>query len=281
MQICSYFYDFGRFTSLDIPINLIETQVFSIFDIVKVFGYIMCYIGSVTVMVYARMAIKIGVSIVKTRYELNKNKKQYIKSIIENVIVFILFMFLDVVINVLIIALAIPESKITIAVIFIILILFQWFYSGKIIKKLNDKINGPEENEEENRKIQEVLEKLSPEELIVNSKKLAFQAKQVNFLTAILPFVLIILIISVSCYFSYQSGKDSVYDAERAYQIVNIDDDEYIVLEKSNSNYILANKGRADVEYTLCIDTTQQKIIPIENVEYEIKRYNKIVLEDK
>lgn len=89
-------------------------------------------------------------------------------------------------------------------------------------------------------------------------------------------FVIVILI-SASVAVVYISGKKSAIDSSNHQQIITIDKAEYVVLETIDYKYVLAECEENDNE--LIINTNKQKVINLENVEYENKIFDSIKLE--
>lgn len=86
-------------------------------------------------------------------------------------------------------------------------------------------------------------------------------------------FFMIIIMIG----FIYDSGVKSATSISYARQIVSVENVDYIVLEKYDDSFVLSQCEKKD--NILTIHTDKQKIVKYDNLEYENKKFDKIVLE--
>lgn len=99
------------------------------------------------------------------------------------------------------------------------------------------------------------------------------EGKKNSFVSIFFSFLMVVVLIACI----YNSGISSATSASNAKQILSIEQTEYIVLEKYDDKFILAECEEND--NTLTIHTDKQKVINYENVEYENKKFNSIKLE--
>ena len=279
-QISEYFYYLGRFNEYNIPMSFLETEKPSIYHIATVFAYIMCYIGGMATLISARMTCKTGLRVAKLQCDLDDNKKLYWKRIISNISVAFCLGACVIVINALIIILSTPKSISTIIILGLFLLVYQWFFSGQIIKEFEKK-NIEKEDDiyfEKEEKMIEKLNELPEEKLKERTEQIILNSKSYIFLSKILPLVFIVIFSSFYCFGNYSSGKNSATSNEKPYQILTIHKEEYAVLGKMDDNYILA-KSIVDDGNTLRVQINEQLLIPIENEKYILRVYRKVVLE--
>ncbi len=278
-QISEYFYHLGRFSEYNIPIIFIETERPSIYHIVTVFAYVMCFVGGMTTLICARMTCRTGLRVAELQHDLDNNKKQYWKRKSTNIVVALLLGACVIVINALIIILATPKSIPTMVILSLFLFLYQWFYSGLIIKSIEKNSIEDDIDIEDEKKMIEKLDELPEEELKERTEQIKLNSKSFMFLFKILPLVIIVVFLSFYCLGNYNSGKKSATSIENPYQILTVDNEKYVVLSKMNDNYILA-KSMVNDENVLKIRRNEQIVVPIENEKYEVQIYEKVVLED-
>ena len=94
-----------------------------------------------------------------------------------------------------------------------------------------------------------------------------------SFVSLFFGFLMVIILIACI----YNSGISSASSAAMPKQIITVEQREYVVLEKYEDNYIVAECEVKD--NTLTIHTDKQKVISYENVEYENKKFDSIELE--
>lgn len=281
-QISDYFYSLGKFFAYNIPIHFIEIESFSVFHIVKVFACILCYVGGTAIFIYTRMSCKTRLSIAKMHLEFDENKKKYRKNIAFNLFATIIMSVCILIVNSLLVIMANPKTFYTIILLLLILMAYQWFYSGMIIKDVKNKISEEkshfDESNEDNKKYIDKICNLSSEEYMEHSKQVEYNYKTIRFTMFLLPFVFVIIYLALSCAGNYISGMSSATNEDNVYQIISLSDKDYVVLEKVNDDYILSEAVISEENKILNIKTNYQLIVPIEDHSYKLEYFDKVVL---
>ncbi len=288
VRINGYFYNLGRFQELNIPVELIALESFSFYDIIKTFAFILCYVGGTSMFLCMRMMSKTGLSIAKIEYELYRSKWNCVKSIGGILIHALIMLAAVLLINVMAIVISGFPLRGAAFVELAILVLFQWWCSKPLIKIIDKKL----ENSNDNSEKQKTKKRLTIKEAIQNNPNLPLEKvqnmenrvislnKTFPYMLIAAPIAVIIFLESVSGISNYYSGKRSVDDTESAFQIVTMEDSDYVVLAKIEDCYILARKLEMGNKGVLYIDTTDQMIVSIEGTHYKLEMFDKVVLED-
>ena len=78
---------------------------------------------------------------------------------------------------------------------------------------------------------------------------------------------------------NFIAGKNSTDNTKLTYQIVTFEKGEYVVLDKSEDNYILAKILNSEND-VLIIDTSEQRLVSVNEIKYRLKKFNKVILEE-
>lgn len=98
--------------------------------------------------------------------------------------------------------------------------------------------------------------------------------RKLSMSTALFAFVFLVCVMVVTIYWF---GNESATSNTNTQQVLYIESTEYVVLETFEDKYVIAECKEQDNKLT--IHTDKQKVINLENVEYENKKFNSIELE--
>ena len=78
---------------------------------------------------------------------------------------------------------------------------------------------------------------------------------------------------------NFTSGQNSTDNANSAYQIATLEEREYVVLDKTGDNYILARRQESEEHNILVIDTSEQRLVSVNGMKYKLEKFDKVILE--
>lgn len=281
-KINTYLYDLGRFTKYNIPVDLISSEAFSFYDIVKIFGSILCYISGILTIYCIRIMLKSELSVAKLNYKLYGVKREYIKNLICSLIRCLFLSIILLSVDGLTILISLPASKTGILIGSVLIIIFQWIYSGQLVKKTNKKIEKrtvKDDKKEESATLVKKVEKFTDDEALELANESIRANKAMNYLLIVLPIVIIFFFASIMGISNFIAGKNSTDNTKLTYQIVTFEKGEYVVLDKSEDNYILAKILNSEND-VLIIDTSEQRLVSVNEIKYRLKKFNKVILEE-
>lgn len=281
-KINTYLYNLGRFTKLNIPIDLINTESFSFYDIVTIFAAILCYAGGILTVFCIFMVFKTGLSVAKIKYEIYGGKLERTKNTINTFITCVVMIVALFFIDSLTILISSPKSTTVAFVCGAFLIIFQCIYGCWFVKKVDNKIKGStiKDDKEDKATSDKKENELTDEEVLNLTNRFIVAKKTMNYLSVILPVAVFIFFVSIFGVSNFISGQKSADNTKTAFQILVLDENEYVVLDKSGDSYILAKTISNENKDILIIDTSEQKIISIEEIDYKLKMFNQVILED-
>lgn len=282
-KINTYLYDLGRFKAYDIPIELINTESFSFYDVVKIFVSISCYVGGILAAYCMLMMAKSGITLMIINYKLGNNKRLF--NIIGRIIFLILSLSIIILsVDTLMICILVPRSKKMVIIAIILLVSLQFMYGISLTRETDKKIKSETVKDseiKENCILNKKMKKLTEDEIIKLDNEANKVEKSIKYPAFVVPVVLIFFFSSAMGISNYYSGKASARDTEETYQIVVLNESEYVVLDKSGEKYILAKRIPNEEKGVLVINTNEQKIVSINEFEYMVKKFDKVILEKK
>ena len=281
-KINTYLYDLGRFTKYNIPIDLISTEAFSFYDIVKTFASILCYVGGILTIYCIRMMFKSGLTVAKLKYELYGGKWERVKNSIRTLSICMILGVVLLSVDSLTILISSPASKTVAFAGGAFLVIFQWIYSGKLVKETNKKIEKStvkDVKKEERVSLVKKAEEFTEEEVLKLANESIRVDKTMNYLLVVLPIVLILFFASIMGISNFTSGQNSTDNANSAYQIATLEEREYVVLDRTGDNYILARRQESEEHNILVIDTSEQRLVSVNGMKYKLEKFDKVILE--